>query len=54
MIDEVGFRSPLGPLGWLVDRLFMAGYLRRLLYGRAEAIKGEAEAIARIEEAQGS
>jgi ligand-binding SRPBCC domain-containing protein len=28
MTDEVAFRSPLGPLGWLVDRLFMAGYLR--------------------------
>ena len=46
MTDEVEFRSPLGPLGWLVDRMFMTGYLRRLLEGRCRAIKGEAEAVA--------
>jgi len=46
MTDEVVFRSPFGPLGWLVDRLFMAGYLRRLLDGRCQAIKREAEAVA--------
>lgn len=46
MIDEVEFCSPLGPLGWLVDLLFMTGYLRRLLEGRCQAIKQEAEAIA--------
>src|SRR5207237_361862 len=43
MTDEMVFRSPLGPLGWLVDRLFLAGYLRRLLKSRCEAIKREAE-----------
>ena len=47
MTDEVVFQSPFGPLGWLVDRLFMAGYLRRLLNGRCQAIKREAEAVAR-------
>ena len=41
MIDELVFRSPLGPL---VDRLFMTGYLRRLLEKRCEEIKREAEA----------
>lgn len=46
MTDEVEFRSPLGPLGWLVDVLFMTGYLRRLLKGRCRAIKREAEAVA--------
>src|SRR5436305_8542547 len=46
MTDEVEFRSPLGPLGWLVDRLFMAGYLRRLLDGRCQAIKRGAESSA--------
>src|SRR5262249_16366434 len=46
MTDEVEFRSPLGPLGWLVDRFFMASYLRRLLEGRCQAIKREAEAVA--------
>ena len=43
MTDEVTFRSPLGPVGWLVDRLYLTGYLRRLLAGRCEAIKREAE-----------
>jgi len=46
MTDEIKFRSPLGPLGWLVDSLFMTVYLRRLLEGRCQAIKREAEAIA--------
>lgn len=43
MTDEVVFRSPLGPLGWLVDRVFMTGYLRRMLEGRCQAIKCEVE-----------
>lgn len=47
MTDDIAFRSPLGPVGWLVDRLFMAGYLRRLLEGRGRAIQREAEAVAR-------
>ena len=47
MTDEVVFRSPFGPLGWLVDYVFMTGYLRRLLAGRCLAIKLEAEAVAR-------
>ena len=47
MTDVVAFRSPAGPIGWLFDRLFLAGYLRRLLAGRAAAIKREAEATVR-------
>ncbi len=43
MRDEVAFQSPLGPLGWLLDRLFMTGYLRRRLEARCQAIKREAE-----------
>ena len=43
MTDDIAFRSPLGPLGWLVDTLFLTGYLRRLLEGRCRAIKAEAE-----------
>ena len=46
MTDEVAFRSPLGPVGWVLDYLFLTGYLRRLLEGRAHAIKREAEAVA--------
>jgi len=34
-IDFHTFRSPFGPIGWLVDFVFMTGYLRRLLEGRA-------------------
>jgi ligand-binding SRPBCC domain-containing protein len=47
MTDEVKFRSPLGPIGVLIDYLFMTGYLRRLLEGRCQAIKSEAESRAR-------
>jgi ligand-binding SRPBCC domain-containing protein len=46
MTDEIEFRSPFGPLGWLVDKVFMTGYLRRLLEKRCQAIKLEAEMIA--------
>jgi ligand-binding SRPBCC domain-containing protein len=47
MTDEVVFRSPFGPLGWLVDCLFMTGYRRRLLEGRCLAIKRETAAVSR-------
>ena len=48
MTDDIAFRSPFGPLGWLVDALFMTGYLRRLLEGRCQAIKREAESYAAL------
>ena len=47
MIDEVVFQSLPSLPGRLVDALFMTRYLRRLLEGRCEAIKHEAEASAR-------
>lgn len=43
MVDEIVFHSPFGPLGWLVDKLFMTGYLNRMMKGRFQAIKKEAE-----------
>ncbi len=43
MTDEVDFRSPFGPAGWLVDRLLMARYLRGLLERGCQAIRREAE-----------
>jgi ligand-binding SRPBCC domain-containing protein len=46
MIDTVEFQSPLGWIGSLVDRAFLAGYLRRLLAARGRAIKAEAESSA--------
>lgn len=43
MTDEITFRSPLGLVGALVEFVFLAGYMRRLLEGRCRAIKQEAE-----------
>lgn len=43
MTDHIQFQSPLGPLGWLVDRLVLTRHLRRLLEHRCQAIKHEAE-----------
>lgn len=43
MRDVLQFESPLGFIGRLVDRVFMAGYLRRLLADRAIAVKSVAE-----------
>ncbi|MGL5095018.1 MAG: SRPBCC family protein, partial [Planctomycetia bacterium] len=43
MIDDVVFATPFGPIGRLVDRLYLTGYMRRLLEGRGQAIKVEAE-----------
>jgi len=39
MKDVLIFRSPLGPLGALVDRLIMSAYLRKLLMTRNETLK---------------
>jgi ligand-binding SRPBCC domain-containing protein len=43
MTDEVVFRSPFGPVGWLVNGVFLTKYMRRLLAARAADIKREAE-----------
>ena len=43
MRDEVAFASPLGPIGWLVDRLYLTRYLTTLLERRNGEIKREAE-----------
>ena len=48
MTDDVVFRSPLGSLGQVVDLLFMARYMTRLLTGRSQAIKFEAESGERV------
>jgi ligand-binding SRPBCC domain-containing protein len=39
MKDVLTFRSPLGPLGALVDRLVMSGYLTRMLTRRNDVLK---------------
>ncbi len=43
MTDRFEFRSPLGPLGWLVDRVFLTVYLRRFLEMRNTLLKRAAE-----------
>jgi len=45
MRDVLEFRSPLGPLGVLVDVLVLKAHLRRLLEKRNEQIRSEAEAL---------
>lgn len=44
MIDLVDYASPLGPLGWLVDKLYLENYMRRFLLKRNAYIKQVAEA----------
>ncbi|WP_262927594.1 SRPBCC family protein [Microbacterium sp. NIBRBAC000506063] len=43
MRDTIVFRSPLGPLGRLVDRLFLLRYMRRLITERNETLTRELE-----------
>jgi ligand-binding SRPBCC domain-containing protein len=43
MHDRWEHRSPLGPIGRLVDRLFLARYMRSLLETRNAALKEAAE-----------
>lgn len=43
MHDRLEFRSPLGPLGWLADRIFLTAYMRRFLVRRNTVIKRIAE-----------
>jgi ligand-binding SRPBCC domain-containing protein len=48
MTDLVRFRAPYGPLGWLAERLLLAGHLRRFLVARGIALKQMAERGAEI------
>ena len=41
--DVLRFSSPFGVVGRIADRVFLAGYLRRLLRGRIQAVKRAAE-----------
>lgn len=43
MTDRWRHRSPLGPLGRLVDRMVLDRYMRRLLEARNASLKHEAE-----------
>ena len=44
MIDTFDYCSPFGPLGTLVDKLFLERYMRALLSKRAQYLKEAAEA----------
>ena len=44
MRDRLAFRSPLGPIGAVIDRLLLRRYLERLLQRRNLVIKRAAEA----------
>lgn len=43
MRDRFEFRSPLGILGAIADRLFLASYMRRFIGQRNEVLKQLAE-----------
>lgn len=45
MGDHFDYRAPLGPLGWLADRLFLERYMRRFLTERAASLKAQAERV---------
>jgi ligand-binding SRPBCC domain-containing protein len=47
MRDTVTFQSPFGPLGRLVDALFLRAYMRRLIADRNRIVAAEAEARGR-------
>jgi ligand-binding SRPBCC domain-containing protein len=44
MVDDWEHSTPLGPIGWLIDRLALDRYMRELLELRNTELKREAEA----------
>jgi ligand-binding SRPBCC domain-containing protein len=46
IVDIFDYNSPLGPLGWLADVLFLRQYMTRLLRERNAFLKREAESAA--------
>jgi ligand-binding SRPBCC domain-containing protein len=44
IVDRFDYTSPLGPLGWLADNLFLRRYMSRLLRDRNAYLKQVAEA----------
>ena len=39
LVDTLDFQSPLGPIGWAMDTLFLKHYLRRFILSRNLALK---------------
>lgn len=46
MTDAFEYAAPLGPLGWLAERLFLSAYMRRLLTRRQRALRDALESDA--------
>jgi len=40
MVDKIHFEAPLGPLGWLVERLVLGWYMPRLIRARNAYLVG--------------
>lgn len=49
MIDVMRFQAPLGPLGWIAERILLAPHLREFLTTRGLALKAMAERATRSE-----
>ncbi|SFA87094.1 MULTISPECIES: SRPBCC family protein [unclassified Bacillus (in: firmicutes)] len=45
MIDQFNYKSPFGPIGVLVDKLFLEKYMKCFIVSRAEKLKEIAEKI---------
>ena len=43
MRDVFDYAAPLGPLGWIAERLFLTAYMRRFLEARNDVLKAVAE-----------
>lgn len=43
MADVLEFEAPLGPVGWLAERVFLASYIRSVIEMRALGLKRLAE-----------
>lgn len=43
MVDMLDYVAPLGPLGWIGEKLFLTAYLERFLRQRAQVLKELAE-----------
>ena len=43
MVDVLTFAAPLGPVGWVAERLVVGPHLRRFLVARGQALRAMAE-----------
>lgn len=48
MIDIVRARAPLGPIGWIAERLILDWYMHRLIERRGLELKAVAEQRANV------